>query len=479
MSEKINILQLNDVHGYMNLHNESYYEARGIAYRKSGGYARIATLINQIKSYGNATLLFDCGDTFHGTFPVVDTQGEILTDVLNDLDISAMTGHWDFAYGPKQLQVLLEKLNYPFLAANIYTKGTDALLFDPTVILEKNGIKIGVIGLACNIVDKTMPASFSEGIYFTDGTKELSQYIDQLKHEQEADLIVLISHNGFPQEVELVKQNPGIDICLSSHTHNRLYKPVVINNTIIIQSGAHGSFLGSLEITLDENKKIADFSHQLIEVSESTTPDKDLQQKIGKLLEPYKYLDEKVGETDFALHRNLSLECTMDNFLLQSMMAKVPADVYFSNGWRYGTPIPRGDVTLNDLYNIVPMNPPISTVTLSGEELLKMIEENLDKTYNNNPLQQMGGYVKRALGIKIYFKAENPNKTRVQSAFVNGEKVDPMAAYTAAFITSQGVPERYGKNRMQTNFRIVEAMQQYLAVNSPLKVSMYKTFELI
>ena len=87
-------------------------------------------------------------------------------------------------------------------------------------------------------------------------------------------------------------------------------------------------------------------------------------------------------------------------------------------------PIPPGDIKLEDLYNIVPMDPVVSTVELSGAEISEIIENNLEHTYSNNPLSQMGGYVKRALGIKVFFKLENPKNTRIQSISVIGRKLD-------------------------------------------------------
>lgn len=476
--KKITIIQLNDVHAYLNLHQEAFYRSDTIEYRKSGGYARISTLLKNIKKESKNTLLFDCGDTLHGTFPVVDTKGEFMPDILNDLDINAMTGHWEFAYGPKRLKQITNRLNYPFLAANIYDKKTKKLVYSPSTILEKDGIKIGVIGLACNIIDKTMPSSFSEGIFFTNGTKELPQHIDQLKNKENVDLLILLSHNGFPQEVELVKRNKEIDICLSSHTHNRLFKPFIINNTIIMQSGAHGSFLGKLDLHL-KDKKIESYEHELIEVSESIKPDAAIQKKIDDFLKPYEYLNEVIGKTKISFNRSLSLECSMDNLLLKSMKESVPAAICFSNGWRYGAPIPPGDITLNDLYNIVPMNPPISTVDLKGSEILQLLEDDLDKTYNYNPLEQMGGYVKRTFGMKVYLRVENPKNSRVQFAFINDERIIPDKEYKAAFITSQGVPEKFGNNRSKTEIHIVEAMRDYLKKELPLEPGLEETFVLI
>ena len=81
-----------------------------------------------------------------------------------------------------------------------------------------------------------------------------------------------------------------------------------------------------------------------------------------------------VGETSTALNRGTTLETTMDNFLLQALLESTGAQLAFSNGWRYGAPIVPGPITLNDLDNMIPMNPPVSTVELSGEEIKEMLE---------------------------------------------------------------------------------------------------------
>lgn len=478
MKKQITILQLNDVHGYLNSHQELFYENSNLVYRECGGYARIATQIKKIREESKNVLLLDCGDTFHGTFPVIDSKGEILIPILNDLNFAAMTAHWDFAYGPKHLDHLVSKLNYPLLAANVYSKKTKQLVYPPVLIAEIDGLKIGIIGLACNIVDKVMPAFFSDGIYFTDGTAELPVYINQLRNENKVDIIILLSHNGFPQDVELIKHNKGVDVVLSAHTHNRLYKPFIVNNTIIIQSGCHGSFIGKLELIIEENK-IAYYEHSLIEVSKNIIPDTVIQNKINAALLPYTYLQDKVGETLEPLNRGLSAECTMDNFLLESIKQSVVADVYFSNGWRYGAPIAKGDICLNDLYNIVPMNAEVSTVELKGSEIFELIESNLESTFSIEPLHQMGGYIKRTLGLSVYFKSENPNNSRVQFIFINGIELNPDKVYKAAFLTEQSVAKKFGINRKAAGINAVEAMQIFLKNNNPISISLDKTFILI
>src|SRR5579862_2073953 len=171
---KITLLQLNDVHGYLDLHLEWFAAPHEPVYRRAGGYARISTLLKNIRQEtGGQLLLLDNGDTFHGTYPVVQSRGEALLPILNHLGMSAMTVHWDFAYGPKQLQRLTAGLNYPALAINIYEQSTGKRFLSPYCVQETGGLKIGIIGIASNIVDKTMPPHFSEGLRFTDGREEL------------------------------------------------------------------------------------------------------------------------------------------------------------------------------------------------------------------------------------------------------------------------------------------------------------------
>jgi len=153
----------------------------------------------------------------------------------------------------------------------------------------------------------------------------------------------------------------------------------------------------------------------------------------------------------------------MDNFLLQSLIDSSGAEMAFSNGWRFGAPVPVGPVVMNDIYNIIPMNPPISTVTLSGREIWQMMEENLERTFSRDPLQQMGGSVKRCLGLNAYIKIENPAGTRIQELFVRGRRVRPDRDYHAAFVTVQGVPERFGRDRRDLDIRAVDAMQHLLS----------------
>jgi sulfur-oxidizing protein SoxB len=271
----------------------------------------------------------------------------------------------------------------------------------------------------------------------------------------------------------------GIDVCLSGHTHNRLHKPVLQGKTLVIQSGCHGSFLGRLDLDV-EGGQVVGYQHQLIEVKANTNPDPAVDDLIRQALAPYQdELSTVVGETATALNRATMLESAMDNFLLQALLENTDAQLAFSNGWRFGAPIIPGKVTLNDLYNIIPMNPPISTVELTGEELVLMLEENLERTFAPDPYEQMGGYVKRGLGLTVYLKIENPPGHRIQTVFVGNKEVQAAHIYKAAFITEKGIAHKYGRQRENRSERMIDAMQAYLARHQQLHAELRRTFVVV
>ena len=479
-NKNLTIVQMNDTHAYLDMHQELFWQGNRTVYRPAGGYARIAALLRQIRHESHGACLFcDCGDTLHGTYPALKTQGAALVPILNALGIDAMTAHWEFAYGPKVFHQLTRKLNYPMLAINVYDKQTNKPVYEPYLVKEIGGLKIGIIGVASNIVDKTMPPWFSEGLYFTLGRDELPPVIDILRSKEKVDLIVLVSHLGFPQEMKLLSEIQGIDVCLSGHTHNRLYQPVMNGNTIIMQSGCHGSFLGRLDIEV-ESGKIINYHHRLLEVEAGIVPDPAVDELVKNTLLPYReFLTETVGETTTALYRGMVLESTMDNFLLQALRERTKAEVVFSNGWRYGAPIPPGKITVNDLYNIIPMDPPVSITEMRGEEILSMLEENLERTFSQDPYRQMGGYLKRCLGLVVYFKIENPEGHRIQKIYFGNKEIEKNRYYTTAFVTPQGVGQKYGRNRENTSCRSIEALRTYLAAHSPLTIEPSGNFVLV
>jgi len=379
---ELTILQINDLHGYVAPHPELVRKPDGKwRFVELGGLARIAQIFKAVRAERpGAVIALDNGDTFHGTHLAVSSRGSALVPMLNTLNLDGMTVHWEFAYGPDGVRALARELRHPILAINCFEKKTDALVFPPFRIVERAGLRIAVIGLACPIVDKTMPADFSAGVYFKIGNAELPAWISRVREQETADLVVVLSHLGFPQDVKLANDVRGIDVIVSGHTHNRMDRPAIVNGTVIFQSGCHGSFVGRLDLQIDR-QQVTGHAHRLIRVDAALGEDSEVKALVDAALATEQPLSHVVGSVTAPLHRYAMLNAPMDDVLLEAVAEAAGTSIALSNGWRYGAPVPPGPVTLNDLWNIVPTNPPVSRVDLTGAELHALLEENLERTF--------------------------------------------------------------------------------------------------
>jgi hypothetical protein len=272
----------------------------------------------------------------------------------------------------------------------------------------------------------------------------------------------VLSHLGFPQDCKLAATVRGIDVILSGHTHNRLVRPAVVSDTLIMQSGAHGSFVGRLNLRVSPDG-VADWSHALLPVDDSVEPDREVTTLVDEAIGPFAGARAAVvGETTCTLHRYSMVESTMDNLLLDAAAAAAGTSVALSNGWRYGAPIAAGPLTEWDCWNIVPANPPVSVVTLTGRQLRELLEQNVEATFACDPWEQRGGYLKRCRGIEMLLKLENPVGHRIQQLTVRGERVGDEQTVDAAFLGEQAVPPTVGTDRRAVGVGAVEALKQYV-----------------
>ena len=375
-SRNLTIIQINDTHGYLEAHPELVWRGDVASYPMMGDYARIASILKSVRAEcAGSVLALDNGDTFHGTYPAVRSKGEAFIPLVNALRFDAMTAHWEFAWGPPHFRALAARLNHSMLAINCYDKQSDGLYFPVSTVVDRGGLRVGIIGIAATIIDKSMPPHFSAGLRFTSGCEELPAEIRRLRTDERTEVIIVLSHLGFPQDVSLAGNVKDINVIVSGHTHNRLEKPVRVGDALIIQSGCHESFVGRLDLDILDGEN-ANSRHHLIPVDDSVEADAEMDGLVEGVMRPHReMLREVVGQTTVGLHRDTNLYAPMDDLLLAAVAAAAETDIAFSNGWRYGAPIPPRPITMNDLWNIIPTNPAVSTVDLTGAEIKEMMEE--------------------------------------------------------------------------------------------------------
>ncbi|CAM3905595.1 bifunctional metallophosphatase/5'-nucleotidase [Mesobacillus thioparans] len=465
---KLTIIQQNDTHGSMDFHHELFWKENQAELRKIGGFPRISKYIQELKSQNDNVLVLDGGDLFHGTLPLVASKGEALIPALQKMALDGwVPGNWDFAYGKEQLSSLADALPFPAVACNVKDQDSNQSFLKPYMIKELNGVKIGVIGLTYPYVEETMPESFSKGLSFTKGVEEASSCVEELKDK--VDLIVLLSHMGLPLDVELATMVDGIDLILSGHSHDRIEQPITVNGALVVQAGSSASFLGKLDIQL-EGGKIEDYQYELVTIDESFPVDEEMEGIIAGILEPYrKERENVVGRTESILHRMTLNEAPMDQLITDAYLHVLDdCDLAFSHGWRYGTPVQPGDITEYDLHTIIPTNPEMFTLKMSGEQLMNALEKNLEMVFSRDPFKQKGGYILRSSGLFMAFKPYNPEGNRIQKLLVGGKELDLKKKYKIAGGGKQ-LFKGAESNKTYHGVQAVDVIKQYLNENGAFK----------
>lgn len=459
------LIQQNDTHGCLESHSELFWKGHEATLKKVGGFPKISHYLNQVRNEKENVLVFDGGDLFHGTLPLVATKGEAIVPILKKLNLDGFVpGNWDYAYGKEQLRKLVDAVGVSALACNVMDQDTNELFVEPYMVKELEGIKIGIIGLTYPYVDITMPAKFSEGLQFSKGVEEVRQAVETLKDS--CDVIILVSHMGLPLDSKLVSLVNGIDIVLSGHSHDRVQEPIILNDTYIVQAGSSSSFLGRLDVTFEKGS-ITGIKYDLVVMDETMGEDEEMKELVDQILSGYeKERSTRVGETNTLLHRMTLEEAPMDKLITDAYLSHFEADAAFSHGWRYGTPFAPGPLTLFDLHTIIPTNPELFTLELTGEELWQALEHNLEQVYSSDPFEQKGGYVLRSSGLAMTFKPYNPEGHRIQTLQIKGADVQPDQKYKVIGGGKQSFKKHEEKKDYQ-GVKAIEVLQTYLKEKGP------------
>ena len=467
-SGRVTLLQQNDTHAHIEPHWELNWHGGTPDVWRTGGYARIRAIADGIRrEVGDALVHVDSGDAIHGTGAAQWTKGAAIVPALRAVGVDLITpGNWEFGFGPDVLRERMHELAVPALACNVRRATDGAPEFAAYDVREVGGLRVAFVGITSPIVSRTMPQPFGAGLRFLDAADVLPELIASVREREQPDILVLISHYGFAQEVEIARRIDGIDVILGGHTHDVLAEPVVVGGTIITQSGAHGSYVTRLDLEV-ANRRIVAFTHRLIAVDDGPV-DAGVAEVVSESLRPHREaLDEVVGETRLLLHRGAVLSSPMDDLITAAYRTVTGAEVAVSHGWRYGAPIPPGPVTAGDLWQMVPPNPEVFTVKLTGAEIRRMLERSLERTFAGDPMRQQGGYVMRFDGMSAVARLNNPRGERLSQLEIGGRPVEHEREYTVAAAGEQSVQKREG--RVGSGIRAVDAVREHLRRAGPVE----------
>ena len=421
---------------YALTHND--FSALAKEYGRVGGLDRVATVVNAIRADRPDAILLDGGDTWHGSYTCHHTQGQDMVNVMNALNTEAMTFHWEFTLGSDRVHEIIDTLPFPALGQNIFDAEWDepAEYFKPYTFFDRGGSRIAVIGQAFPYMPIANPSWMFPEYSFGIRDENMQTMVDEVRGLG-ADLVVVLSHNGFDVDKKMASIVNGIDIILSGHTHDALPEPVIANDTIIVASGSNGKFVSRVDVDVRDGQMLG-FRHKLIPIfSDVIAPDPGMTELINKERAPYiDQLSEIIGRSDSLLYRRGNFNGTWDDLICQALIEEREADISMSPGVRWGPSIlPGQDITREDIWNVTSMSyGKVYRTAMTGEFIHIILEDVADNLFNPDPYYQQGGDMVRIGGMGYRIDITKPQGQRISDLTLlkTGEKIDPSKEYIVA-----------------------------------------------
>ncbi|NND42129.1 MAG: thiosulfohydrolase SoxB [Silicimonas sp.] len=414
------------------------FAALGQAYGRMGGLDRVATVVKAIRADRPDAIFLDGGDTWHGSYGCYHTEGQDVVNAMSLLKPDAMTFHWEFTLGTERVLELIDQIGFPALGQNIFDAEWDepAENFAPYTWFERGGAKIAVIGQAFPYMPIANPGWMFPEYSFGIRDERMQEIVDEVRAEG-ADLVVVLSHNGFDVDKKMASVVGGIDVILAGHTHDALPEPVLVGETIIVASGSNGKFVSRVDLDVQDGRMLG-FRHKLIPIfSDVIEADAEMAAQIDQDRAPFEdKLTEVIGQADGTLYRRGNFNGTWDDLICDALLDERDAEIALSPGVRWGPSIlPGQDITREDIWNVTSMTYPNAYRTeMTGEFLKIVLEDVADNIFNPDPYYQQGGDMVRVGGMGYRIDISKPQGQRIteMTLLKTGEAIDPGRSYVVA-----------------------------------------------
>lgn len=421
---KLTIVHTNDVHSRVTGNDNDLI-----------GYARLATLVKELREAGNLILL-DAGDTTHGLPIATVSNGESIIRLMNQIGYDAMVpGNHDFNYGYERLVELNEMADFPILAANVVKEDETRDLQEYTII-EIDDLKVGIFGLTTQETTYKSNPKNTEGLEFRDPVAVAEEMVVKLE-EEGVDLIIALAHIGVdeeshPKATDVAERVEGIDIIVDGHSHTKLDEGKLVGDTLIVQAGEHLKNIGLVDIEFVDGE-IAKKEAKLISFEEALEleEDEEISKEIARLEEEnQKILSVAIGQSNVELVGEREVvragESNLGNLATDAMLDITGADVAMTNGGGIRASIPAGEITKGNVLEVFPFGNYIVVLELTGEEILNALEHGVD-TY-----PELAGKFPHVAGMTYKIDPSKEAGNRIVELLVDGEPIELDKSYTLA-----------------------------------------------
>ena len=399
-----------------------------------GGSARLMSAIRDARARLDNSLLVDGGDQFQGTLFYTYYKGKLAAEMMNLMGYDAMTvGNHEFDDGPEVLRGFMDALEFPILMSNADVSGEPLLadVLKKSTVIEKNGEKIGLIGLTPQDTDEL--ASPGPNIIFTAPADAVQAEVDKMT-EMGVNKIIVLSHSGYGVDLQLAENTTGVDVIVGGHSNTLLGDmesaegpyPTMVGDTAIVSAYAYGKFLGELNVTFDDDGKVIEASGAPLLMDAAVVEDEATVSRIAEAAKPLDEIRNKVvAQTDEAIGGDRetcrSQECTMGNLIADAMLDRVKdqgIDVAIQNGGSIRASIDAGEVTMGEVLTVLPFQNTLSTFQVTGATLVEALENGVSQ------IEEGAGRFAQVAGMTYAFDASQPAGERVSDVMIGGAPVE-------------------------------------------------------
>ena len=406
------------------------------AMAENGTLPRMVHLINRRRAaHDNPTVVVGGGDEVspHALSPL--SQWRVPVKALNVLDPAAeVVGNHDLDYGFDAVANFSEASEFPWLMANVVDAQTGEPIpgTKPYTVVERQGVKVGIVGVADRKIKSKTAVDFAEqGYELRNYSDVASRYATMLKAERNVDVVVVAAHLGVPVAKNLANTTENVDAIVVGDDEIE-YPPRETGGAVIMEAEARAEHVAELNLTVRDGEVVG-WNGRLLNVTESVPKNETVARIVTQARE--ETLNEVVGRTTVALDArfasNYHDETALGNMIGDSFRAQTGADVAITNagGIRSNAVYGPGNVTVGDVYNILPFRNTLVTVELTGAELKRLLASQV-VTLESETGQRYGPESQLQVSGVTYEWVGHENATRIRDAWVNGEPLDPEANYT-------------------------------------------------
>lgn len=374
--------------------------------------ANVSTAIKNARMQDSSRVIFlDNGDFLQGQpndyyYNFIDTGVTNLTaEVMNYLGYDAASvGNHDIEAGHPVYDKIVHELNFPWLSANTINTATGQPYFQPYTVIERNGLKIAVLGMTTPGIYKWLPKKLWEGMDFEDMVKTARYWVSEIQKKEQPDLLVGLFHSGFnynyagenaetPRNenagVLVAQQVDGFDVIILGHDHQAKQMEITNNaghKVVILDPKSHANYLGKIDITLTRvgNAYDKNITTALIDLSK-IEKDTAYLNRFAPAIEKVKaYINTEIGEFKEPLSGRDGLfgPSAFTDFIHNAQLATTGADISFSTVLQMDALIQKGTVTIRDMFNLYSYENGLYTLSFTGKEIDRYLEYAYGLQYN-------------------------------------------------------------------------------------------------